>query len=139
VGILGELAPKAIAAFDLRGRVVVAEVRLDAIAPDVSRRLRFRSPPRYPAIVHDLAVTVDADQAAGAAIRIIRRAGGVLLESVALRDEYRSERLGPGRKGWMFELTFRAADRTLTTDEARLVQDAILLALKSECGAELRQ
>ena len=139
VGVLGELSPRTLARLDLRGRVLVAEVRLDAIVPDTPRRLRFRSPPRFPAVVHDIAVTVDAAQPAGAAITVIRRAGGVLLESAVLRDEYRGERLGPGRKGWMFELTFRAPDRTLTTEEARLVQDAILLALKTECGAELRQ
>ena len=139
VGILGELAAKTLAGLDLRGRVIFAEVRLDAIAPETPRRLRFRSPPRFPAIVHDLAVTVDAEQTAGAAIRVIRRAGGVLLESVALRDEYRSDRLGASRKGWMFELTFRAPDRTLTTEEAQVVEQGILIALKTECGAELRQ
>lgn len=139
VGVVGELAPATLEAFDLRGRVAVAELRLDAVAPASPRRLRFRAPPRFPAITQDLAVTVDADQPAGTALDVIRRAGGALLESATLYDEYRGERVPEGRKGWTFELTFRAADRTLTSEEAQRVQDAIAAALAAEVGVLPRQ
>ena len=39
------------------------------------------------------------------------------LESLALFDVYRGEQVGEGRKSLAYRLTFRAADRTLTTDE----------------------
>lgn len=139
VGTVGELDAATLDAFNLRGRVVVAELRLDAVAPEAPRPLRFQAPPRFPAVTQDLAVTVDAAQPAGTALEAIRRAGGALLESATLYDEYRGERVPEGRKGWTFELTYRAPDRTLTTEEAQRVQDTIAAALAAEVGARPRQ
>jgi len=84
-------------------------------------------------------VIVPADVRAGDALRIIRTAGGALLEAVELYDEYRGGDLGEARKSWTFRLTFRAADRTLTSEEAQRVQAEILRALVEQCGAELRR
>jgi phenylalanyl-tRNA synthetase beta chain len=139
VGLIGEVAASVLDGFDIRGRLVVGELQLDAVLPGTPRPLRFRTPPRFPAIVQDLAVTVPADRAAAEALRAIRSAGGLLLESVGLYDEFRSERLGPGLKGWTFRLTYRAPDRTLTTEEVQRIQDGIAAALVAQCGAELRR
>ncbi|MFN2582888.1 MAG: phenylalanine--tRNA ligase subunit beta [Candidatus Dormibacteria bacterium] len=139
VGVLAELANPVMEHFELRGRVVAAELRVDAVARAEPQRLRFRAPPRYPAIVQDLAVTVDAAEDAGPALKVAKRAGGTLLESAELYDEYRGERVVEGRKGWTFKLTYRAPDRTLTSEEAQRVQDAIVIRLKEQCGAELRR
>ncbi|TMF16149.1 MAG: phenylalanine--tRNA ligase subunit beta [Chloroflexi bacterium] len=139
VGVIGELRSDVVSAFELRGHVVVGELRLDAVAPDPPRALRFRAPARFPAIVQDLAVTVPSDGAAGRALDVVRNAGGGLLESVELYDEYRGERIASGRKGWTFRLTFRAPDRTLTSEEAQHAQQTILAALTRECDAELRR
>jgi phenylalanyl-tRNA synthetase beta chain len=139
VGLIGEVGAGVLDGFDIRGRLVVGELQLDAVVPEAPRQLRFRTPPRFPAIVQDLAVTVPADRVAAEALRAIRSAGGLLLESVELYDEFRSERLGPGRKGWTFRLTYRAPDRTLTTEEVQRIQENIATVLKAQCDAELRR
>ncbi|MHB8489783.1 MAG: phenylalanine--tRNA ligase subunit beta [Candidatus Dormibacteria bacterium] len=139
VGILGELSFEAAAAFEIRGRVAVGELRIDAIAPSPPRALHFTQPPRFPAIIQDLAVTVAADRRAGEAMDAIREAREPVLEHAELYDEYRGGSLGPGRKGWTFRLTFRAPDRTLTGDEAQRAQDAIAAALARRCDAEIRR
>ena len=139
VGVIGELAPATLVRLGLRGRVVAAELRLDSIVPEPPRRLRFRSPPRFPAVSQDLSVTVAGGELAGGAIDAIRGAGGTLLESVELYDEYRGEGVPEGRKGWTFKLTYRAADRTLTNEEAQEVQERIAAALERDLGAQLRR
>ena len=139
VGIVGELSFETTAAFEIRGRVAVGELRIDTIAPSPPRPFRYSQPPRFPAIVQDLAVTVAADRQAGEAIDAIHDAREPLLESVALYDEYRGGSLAAGRKGWTFRLTFRAPDRTLTGEEAQRAQDAIANALATRCDAEIRQ
>jgi phenylalanyl-tRNA synthetase beta chain len=139
VGLVGELDAASTAAFELRGRAVVAEVQLDALIPAHTTARRYRAPPRHPAVVQDLAVTVPNQALAGDALRVIREAGGALLESAVLYDEYRDPALGEGRKGWTFRLVFRAAGRTLTSDEAKTLQDAIAVGLRARCGAEVRR
>jgi phenylalanyl-tRNA synthetase beta chain len=139
VGILGELSFETAAAFEIRGRVAVGELRIDAIVPSPPRPVRYAQPPRFPAIVQDLAVTVAADRRAGDAIDAIQAAREPLLEHAELYDEYRGGSLQSGRKGWTFRLTFRAPDRTLTGDEAQRAQEAIATALAQRCDAEIRR
>ncbi|HXA30312.1 MAG TPA: phenylalanine--tRNA ligase subunit beta [Candidatus Angelobacter sp.] len=139
VGVLGELSAELVEQMDLRGRVAVAELRLDAVAPEAPRVPRFRAPSRLPAVIQDLAVVVSADQRADQALAAIREAGGSLLESAELYDEYRGERLGADRKSWTFRMTYRAPDRTLTGAEAQQAHDAIALALRVRVGAEVRR
>jgi phenylalanyl-tRNA synthetase beta chain len=114
-------------------------LRIDAIAPSPPRPLRYAQPPRFPAIVQDLAVTVAADRHAGDAMDAIREANEPLLERAELYDEYRGGSLAAGRKGWTFRLTFRAPGRTLTGEEAQRAQDAIATALAQRCDAEIRR
>ncbi|HEY8756299.1 MAG TPA: phenylalanine--tRNA ligase subunit beta [Candidatus Dormibacteraeota bacterium] len=139
VGLLGELDAPTAAGFDVRGRVAVAEVRLDLLIPQRPAPRRYVPPPRYPAAVQDLAVTVPEGARAGEALRAIREAGGALLDNAVLYDEYRGPSLGPGRKGWTFRLSYRAADRTLTSEEAQRVQEAIAVGLRARSGAEVRR
>ena len=138
IGVLGELMPAVVEGFEMRGRVVVAEVRLDELAPSHRPLPRFAPPPRFPAVEQDLAVVVEASALAGRALAAAREVGGPLLESITLADEYRSERLGAGRKSWTFHLVMRATDRTLTGAEARDVQAAVESALRKRFGAEVR-
>ncbi len=139
VGILGELDAATAARFELRGRLAVVEVQADALLPEHPASRRYLAPPRFPAVVQDLAVTVPVAALAGDALRAVREAGGALLDSAILYDEYRGAAMGEGRKGWTFRLTFRAPGRTLTSAEAQGLQDAIALGLRARCGAEVRR
>ncbi|HXZ98998.1 MAG TPA: phenylalanine--tRNA ligase subunit beta [Candidatus Binatia bacterium] len=139
VGVVGELDLGALEGFDLRGRVAVAELRLDALVTGTGRRPDYQPVPRFPAVVQDLSVTVRWDRRAGDALAAAREAAGSLLEAVELTDEFRGQQVGEGRKGWTFRLTFRQPDRTLTSEEAQRCQEAIVQALRQRCGAELRQ
>ena len=137
-GLVGELDDAVSEKLGLRGRTVVAEVVLDTLIPQRPHQPRFRQPPRFPAIVNDLAVTVPNAMAAGDGIAAIREAGGTLLEDIELYDEFRGQGVPEGRKGWTFRLTFRAADRTLRDSDAKTALDAILVALRARCEARPR-
>ncbi len=59
-------------------------------------------------------------------------AGGKLLESVRLFDVYRGKGVEPGKKSMAFELVYRAADRTLTTEEVESAHERLV---RKVCGA----
>ncbi len=139
VGVVGEVDAATAARFELRGRLAVVEIQVDALLPEKAAPPRYLPPPRFPAVVQDLAVVVPADALAGDALRAIREAGGALLDSATLYDEYHGAGVGDGRKGWTFRLAYRAAGRTLTSEEAQAVQDAIVVGLRARCGAEVRR
>ena len=72
-------------------------------------------------------------------LRVLREAGGQLLESVRVFDVFRSETVGAGRVSLAFALTFRAPDRTLTDGDVSELRRRGIDAVTSAFGAELRR
>ena len=77
----------------------------------------------FPAVFQDVSLVVDADVAAQTVEDAVRAGAGELLEDVRLFDVYTGAQVGEGRKSLTFALRFRAADRTLTEDEASAARD----------------
>jgi phenylalanyl-tRNA synthetase beta chain len=106
--------------------------------------VREREPARYvplpttPPVERDLALLVPAGVTAEQVEAILRDAGGALLESAAVFDEYRGSELG-GRRSVAWRLVFRAANRTLRDAEADEALARILSYLKEHVGVERRE
>jgi phenylalanyl-tRNA synthetase beta chain len=135
-GCCGQLHPDQAARLDL-GAAVVGELNFDALVAN-PRHTRFQPVPRYPAVNRDLAITVPELALARDVISVITRAGGAILRSVDLYDEYRGSQVPPGRKGLTFRLVFQSDAGTLTGDEVAAAEGRILKAARSELGAEAR-
>ena len=66
-------------------------------------------------------------------------AGGKLLSSAQLFDVYRDKkRLGEGKKSMAYALEYRAADRTLTTEEVDKQHTRLIKKVCNATGAEVR-
>ena len=135
---LGEIHPDVAEAFDIKGRVIVAEVDLDALRPMEKDFYGIKPLPKFPAVSRDIAVVVDETVGAGTMMDAIRAAAGKLLEDAKLFDIYRGEKLGAQRKSVAFAITLRAPDRTLTDEEINAAMEKVLKALSEKFGAELR-
>ncbi|MFS8479028.1 MAG: phenylalanine--tRNA ligase subunit beta [Micromonosporaceae bacterium] len=136
VGHAGELHPAVCAALDLPKRTCAAEVVLDALPlPGVTPAPMVSA---FPPAHLDVALVVPAATPAATVERALVAGAGGLLESIRLFDVYESPQLGEGRKSLAYKLTFRAADRTLTSEEAIAARDAAVAAAAAEVGAVLR-
>jgi phenylalanyl-tRNA synthetase beta chain len=135
-GCVGQLHPELAGRLDV-GAMILGELNFDAIVARPRMR-RYVPVPKYPAVVRDLALTVPELMLARYAISLIREAGGAILRSVELYDEYHGAQVGEGRKGLTFRLVFQSEDRTLTSEEVAEAEARILAAARSRLGAELR-
>ncbi len=61
-----------------------------------------------------------------------------LLRSAVLFDVYTGKGIPEGKKNLAYALTFQSAERTLTDQEVEAAHAAIVNALVSQFGAELR-
>ena len=61
-----------------------------------------------------------------------------LLESVRLFDVYTGDQVGKGKRSLAFSLRLRAADRTLTSEDANAVRDAAVAEATARHGVALR-
>lgn len=136
VGHAGELHPQVLEALELPPRVCAMELDLSALPENT--KLPAPALSAFPALHQDLALVVDEAVPAEAVRKVVEEAAGELVESVSLFDVYRSEQLGESKKSLAFGLVFRAADRTLTEDEASEARLASARAAEERFGAAMR-
>lgn len=140
VGLAGEIGPAWRERFGLRARALCAELDLERCLADAGAGPRpYRGLPRFPAVERDIALVVDASVAHAALESLIREEGGELVEAVRLFDVYAGDPLPPGRKSLAYGLTLRAADRTLSEEDAHAVRRRIAERAARELGAGLRE
>jgi phenylalanyl-tRNA synthetase beta chain len=111
------------------------EVELDP-AP---REVRRYSPlPTTPAALRDLALVLPDGVTVASVEAIVREAGGGLLETVRVIDEYRGKELPEGRRGVALRLVLRGRERTLRDADAEAMIQRILTKLGQALDVTLR-
>ncbi|MBV8463654.1 MAG: hypothetical protein JO368_10195 [Acidimicrobiales bacterium] len=147
IGIVGEIHPSVVAAFDLvtaagqPRRIGWLDLDLEVLFDDerVARRSEDARPvSRYPSADTDLAFVVDDTVPAGAVEHTLVEALGDANDSVELFDVYRGPSIGAGRRSLAFRLRFSALDHTLTEAEVADLRARCIEAVAAAHGAELR-
>ncbi|MER6460112.1 phenylalanine--tRNA ligase subunit beta, partial [Streptomyces sp. NPDC001228] len=139
VGHAGELHPRVVKALGLPARTCAAELDLDALERAGDGVPQAPSISAFPVATQDVALVVDKPVPAAEVEAALREGAGDLLEAIRLFDVYvNDEHLGDGKKSLAYALRFRAADRTLTVDEASAARDAAIALAGERTGAVLR-
>ena len=138
VGHAGELHPRAVKALHLPERTCAMEIDVDLLTQDGAGRVEGPKISGFPVATQDVALVVDASVPAAEVEAALRSGAGPLLESLRLFDVYTGEQLGEGRKSLAYALRFRAADRTLTAEEASAARTAAIAEAVARTGAAAR-
>lgn len=133
--------PEQVYVFQLDLNVVIDQLDQDEVLVPV-----FQPYSTYPASDRDIAFYVSTSVAVADLERSVIKAGGKLLESVELFDEYRgnpgeSDKVGQvleGRRSLAFRLVYRADDRTLTDEDVDPIHQSVREALVEKFRVELR-
>ncbi|MEX1286673.1 MAG: phenylalanine--tRNA ligase subunit beta [Acidimicrobiia bacterium] len=136
LGTVGELHPRVARAWDLPGRVVVAELALEPlVAPPAL--WQFDEPSLLPHVDFDLAFVLPDAITTAAVLAAARDASGDLLEGLEPFDTYRGTGVPDGHRSLAIRLRLRPDDRTLTNEEAGAVRQAVIDAVAG-LGGTLR-
>jgi phenylalanyl-tRNA synthetase beta chain len=138
IGIFGQAHPLMAENYGMSIPVMIAELDFDGIFAIANTKKAYKPLPKYPATTRDFSFVCDEEMEVGAIEGVMAKAGGALVENVALFDIYRGAQVGEGKKSVSLRVTLRAADRTLTVEEADKVSKKILNDLKFKMGLELR-
>ncbi len=138
IGRIGQLHPDLQTELDLEDTYVL-ELELDTLIGQSGETVGYRTLPRYPAAIRDIAVVVGQEVPAGELLATARQVAGALLESSGILEVYTGERLGVGRKSVALTLTYRNPEQTLTDEEVSEVHGRVLAALEQTFAAELRR
>jgi phenylalanyl-tRNA synthetase beta chain len=141
-GVLGEVHPKVLDAFDLsqnpQQAVCLAELDLETLLRHACPVGQLVPISRFPSLSEDLAIVVDEDIPAQRVKEVIGRAAGKYLVRAELFDLYRGPQVPSGKKSLAYSLTYQALDRTLTPEDVGRIRDRILRALERELQGKLR-
>lgn len=139
VGLVGEVSTAGLKQFELRHATTIAEIRL---APLLSLAIPIVTAGKIssqPAMSRDINLVVDEGIRWADVERAVLSVGGPSLESLNFKDVYRDPaRLGENKKSFLFSITLRAQETTLTHSEADQIRDAVVDACRGEFAAELR-
>jgi len=137
VGEAGAVARRCLRAFDVDVPVALAEIDLRVLdlAP---RTLRYAGFSRFPAVKRDLSLVTPAGVTYDQIKQHVASAGGPLLDSIALFDLFRGGQLAPGSTAVGIRLKFQSAKGNLKGKAVDKAIDAIVGALRTELGVELR-
>lgn len=139
LGWLGEIHPLACETYEVQAPVVAFELDLDALIKCARPARDYVDVPVFPAVTMDVAFVVDESVTHEQLMRCINSAGGKLLAKAQLFDVYRDEeRVGAGKKSMAYALEYRAADRTLTTEEVDKQHARLIKKVCGATGAEVR-
>jgi phenylalanyl-tRNA synthetase beta chain len=111
---------------------------VDALS-STDRGLRTVAPPRFPAITRDISFWIDEAVSAEAQRAAMASAGEALLRDLSVLEDFRDPKYAPaGKKGMLWTLTYRAADRTLTDSDADQAHARVVKALSDKCSIQIR-
>lgn len=138
VGVLGELHPQINNRMDFPEHSAAFEIDLTVLFSKITYRpLQAQHISVYPPVHQDFAFTVHKGITSRQLETAIRDASGEYCEAVELFDVYSGDQVEDDEKSLAYSVTFRASDRTLTSEDADRIRAAIVKAA-SALGARLR-
>lgn len=140
IGHVGELHPRWVAHHGLNQAPVLFEMQT---APLLALGLpAFREASRFPPVLRDIALVVDALTPAQAVMDTLQHSAGPAVTSISLFDQYRPNKpggdLGQSEKSLAFRVVMQDTQRTLTDADADAMIEKLVESAHIEHRARLR-
>ena len=137
VGWLGELHPTLVKGLDFTYAPVLFELSVDAALG--VRRSTYQDISRFPQVRRDLAVVVDEAVTLSTLAERVTLAASSLLRDLRIFDVYRGPGLEQGRKSVALGLIFQDISRTLTDDDVERLMASVVVDLRENLNARIRE
>lgn len=137
IGVVGEVHPEVLEAFEISERVAVLELHLGFVLAQEPKPAVWKPTSRHPSSDLDLAFVLRDDVPAERLEKAIRQSAGALLVDLALFDVYRGPGVPEGARSLAYRLRLQAMDRSLTDADIAQVREKVTAAA-AKLGAELR-
>ncbi len=138
LGCLGELHPAVARRLGIESRALYFELSVGALASAVGP-FRAEAPPRFPASARDVSFWSEASVSAQDQRAAFLAANEPLLRDLEVLEDFRDPKyVAEGKKGMLWRMTYRAADRTLSEGEADAAHARVVKALSDRHAIQIR-
>lgn len=136
-GFIGGINAAVLKKIDIKTRVAVCEIDLEKLSAFASEEREYAPPPKFPAVVRDIAILVSRWTSVDEVQSAIEAAGGKMIVDSDLFDIYEGTGLPAEKISLAFSIVFQSAEKTLTDEEVDKIYGKITAAIK-ERGWEIR-
>jgi phenylalanyl-tRNA synthetase beta chain len=137
IGLLGEVDPKVISAFDLKQKAFIFELDLNIMSFLTPKTKQFQPVPKFPATYRDVTIIIDKHIESGEVVEMVRNANESLIESVLLYDLYEGDPIPKEHKSITLRVIYRSAEKTLEDTDVTPVTERIAKELLNRLNASL--
>ena len=137
IGLLGEIHPRVVTAFDLKQKAYIFELDLNILSSLTPERKQFQPVPRFPATYRDITIIVGKEIESGEVVERARNVDESLIESVLLYDLYEGDPIPEGQKSITLRIIYRSAEKTLEDNDVTPVTERIAKELLKKLNASL--
>ncbi len=141
VGAFGELHPRILEAFDVKGPIVACEINLDLLPPTKTRPTRMKPKlvlPEFQPVSRDFAFIVDKTVPAADIVKATQTAERALITDISVFDVYEGTGVPDGKVSIAIAVTLQPVEKTLTDTEIEAISARILAEVSKKTGATLR-
>lgn len=139
IGYLGRVAEGLERFYEIEKPLYLAELSVDKVREKAKKEKMFVPLPKFPAVERDISLIVKKTLTTKTIIDTIRETSGELLEEIFLFDVYEGKPVPEGERSLAFSLSFRAKDRTLSSEEVESLVKRIKEVLKERLEAKIRE
>lgn len=136
VGTIGTVHPSLQKPFGLIDKAILCEIQLDALLQ--TKLPIYSEVSKFPANRRDIAIIVKQDVAAKNILNSIKKVGGNQLVGLNLFDIYQGVNIEEGFKSLAISMTIQDSNRTMEEAEITDIINQVVLALKTQFNALLR-
>lgn len=137
MGMLGELHPKTLKEVDI-ANCLYFELDLNKFLALKTSKIKFTPVSKFPPISRDIAIIVKKDVVVNDLLKLVKKVGGTLLNSVDVFDVYEGEHVESGYKSVALTMTFVDINKTLKDEEVNNLFEKIYLELQKSYSAKIR-
>lgn len=138
LGVIGAIKKEILSEERIKEPIFAFELDVDRMLAASATAQKYEPFPRTPAVTRDLAVVVKSEIPYSRLEQSIKQTAGNYLENVRCVDVYEGKHVPAGYRSIAIRLRFRAAEKTLSSDEVSLVVDRVVAQLEQEFDARLR-
>jgi phenylalanyl-tRNA synthetase beta chain len=138
IGALGRVHPDVETSFDLKKPTYVFEIDFDKAYGLRRQHSLYRSLPRFPSVLRDMAVVVDESLPVQKIEDFVWQLHEPMLQHVEIFDIYRNPQLGDGKKSIGYRMVYRSSERSLTDAEVNEMHGRLVEKVLETFKATLR-
>jgi phenylalanyl-tRNA synthetase beta chain len=125
VGLVGEVHPEVLSAFNLKQSAFVFELFFDHLTGFLPKHKKVSGISKYPSVARDVTLIVDKELEAHQLLDQVKQMETTFVEDVQLFDVFDGGTLPEAKKSVSFRITYRSADQTLEDESVNRIHTAI--------------